>query len=614
MQIDLEDVGFRVVIDTYRKILDLLDHRERRNFFFLLAMFVVAGLIEVVGVASIFPFLAVLSNPAAVQVDAYLGVAYDALGFTSTNSFLLFLGIVVLVILFLRIASEALTQSWIMYFSQMRNYSLSTRLFEAYLQRPYSWFMKRHTADLAKTVLSEVEHVVTGVILPAMRLLSQLFVVALVIGLVVVVHPIIALMAAAVIGSTYGLVYIGSRKYLFRIGTDRLRANKERFQCAQEAMGGIKEVKTMGMEAGYVERFRNPAGRFARHQVASFIIGIVPRYVMEAIVFGGMLLLVITLLALRGGSVSDILPTLGLYAFAGYRLLPALQKIFQAVTKLRFNRPALDILHRELAEKASNQPTLASASSESKVLSLRRCITLNDIRYTYPDAEHPALKGLTLIIPANSSVGLIGTTGAGKSTVVDLILGLLQAQQGEVCIDGVPLTMANLRAWQRSIGYVPQHIFLADDSIASNIAFGTSEEEVDMAAVERSAKIAELHAFVTTELPQGYHTLIGERGVRLSGGQRQRMGIARALYRDPQVLVFDEATSALDNLTERAVMDAIRNLGHRKTIILVAHRLTTVKQCDHIFMLDHGRLSASGTYEELLGKSHEFRLLADEKI
>ena len=232
------------------------------------------------------------------------------------------------------------------------------------------------------------------------------------------------------------------------------------------------------------------------------------------------------------------------------------------------------------------------------------------MHFSYPLAERKALQGLSLTIPARTTVGIVGGTGAGKTTAVDLMLGLLDMQEGTLAVDGVPITPRNVRAWQDTIGYVPQHIFLTDDTVASNVAFGLPPDQIDHAAVERAARIAELHGFVTEELPQGYDTVVGERGIRLSGGQRQRIGIARALYHDPDVLIMDEATSALDNLTERAVMDAVHNLGHAKTIILIAHRLTTVQACDTIFMLEHGQLVAQGSYNELLDTSRKFRAMA----
>jgi ATP-binding cassette, subfamily B, bacterial PglK len=252
----------------------------------------------------------------------------------------------------------------------------------------------------------------------------------------------------------------------------------------------------------------------------------------------------------------------------------------------------------------------ARTAADGGGLRLNRTLVLEGISYAYPAAERQAITGLDLAIAAKSRVGIVGGTGAGKTTAVDIMLGLLEPQQGTLLVDGIPITRENRLAWQRSIGYVPQQIFLSDDTVAGNIAFGRKPSDIDRAAVERAARTAELHDFVMRELPEGYDTFVGERGVRLSGGQRQRIGIARALYHDPDVLILDEATSALDNLTERAVMDAVHNLGHAKTIVMIAHRLSTVRDCDIIFMLENGRVIASGSYDELLENNRQFRALA----
>jgi ABC-type multidrug transport system fused ATPase/permease subunit len=304
----------------------------------------------------------------------------------------------------------------------------------------------------------------------------------------------------------------------------------------------------------------------------------------------------------QSGSFASALPIIALYAFAGYRLIPALQLTYAAFTSLRFSSPALEALHKDLM---SLQP--AGPNTQQPAMPLTQAITLNNIVYRYPNAASPALKGISLSIPAKSTVGLVGATGSGKTTTVDLILGLLDAQEGTLAIDGQPITDHNKRAWQRAIGYVPQQIYLADDTVAANIAFGIEPEQINQTAVERASKIANLHEFVANDLPQGYATTVGERGVRLSGGQRQRIGIARALYHNPQVLILDEATSALDNLTEQAVMEAVHNLGHEITIILIAHRLSTVKDCDQIFLLEKGELKAQGRFEELATTNHIFK-------
>jgi ABC-type multidrug transport system fused ATPase/permease subunit len=327
---------------------------------------------------------------------------------------------------------------------------------------------------------------------------------------------------------------------------------------------------------------------------------------MQVLLFGGMLLALVYLMANYGGF-QQALPVLALYAFAAYRLMPNIKSIYQSVSQMRFTEAALDALCEDFR---TLQTSPSPSESGVEQIRLSKELRLDNVVYSYPNAPQPALNGLDITIPAFSKVGLVGSTGCGKTTTIDLVLGLLQPDAGRLLVDGKEIGAGNVRAWQRSVGYVAQHIFLADDTVAGNIAFGLSDKKTDLAAVERAAKIANLHEFVVGELPDGYQTQVGERGVRLSGGQRQRIGIARALYNDPDILILDEATSALDNLTEHAVMEAVHNLSNRKTIVLIAHRLSTVRSCDQIFLLEHGRLIGAGTYDELVATNDTFRAMA----
>ena len=600
------------MIDTIRKFRDLLDARERRNAMILLIMILATGVMETLGVASIMPFLSVLSNPEAIQKSSYLSRVYQGLGFSSTDRFLFFLGVAVFAVVVFGQSFKALTEYFLARFTHMRNYSLSSRLLQGYLARPYSWFLNRHSADLGRSILSEVGQVINQTLIPATQLIAQAFIAFCLILLLLAVDPMIALFAALLLGGGYTGIYLLLRKYLSRIGADRVQANRERFQIAQEVLGGIKEVKAAGLEWGYLRSFSKPAHRFARHQAGNMIAGKIPRYVLEALTFGGLLVVILVLLAVRGGDLDQVLPTLGVFAFAGMRLLPAMQQVYQNATKLRFGKPALDTLYADMSRTGSDALSASSlrATGNEVPFALRSNLDLKNISFTYPGAKQPAIRDLNLSIAANTTVGLAGATGAGKTTAVDLIMGLLAPDQGKILVDGTSITLENVRFWQRSLGYVPQHIFLADDTVAANIAFGVPRNKIDIAAVERAGKIAELHEFVISELSNGYETTVGERGVRLSGGQHQRIGIARALYHDPDVLILDEATSALDNLTEKAVMDAVHNLTSQKTIIMIAHRLSTVQKCDQIFLLEHGQLIAQGTYSELLETSQEFRRMA----
>lgn len=599
--------------DTFTKIRDLLDARERRNAVMLFGMMLIMGLLETIGVGSILPFVSVVTNEEVVKTNTYLAAVYDYLGFTSTDSFLVFLGASVLILVVGSLAFKALTHWAIARYTQMRSYTLSSRLLRGYLDRPYGFFLNRHSADLGKTVLSEVQQVINRSLMPGLKLVSNVIVAVFLLTLVVLVDPFVALIVVSVLGGAYAVIYLVLRRYIGRIGAKRVKANRARFQVAQEALGAIKEVKVLGLEDGYINAFRRPANRFARVQASNQVIGELPQFALQALMLSTMMVLLLGLLSIRQGALDAVLPVITLYAFAGSRLLPALQQIYKAMTALRFGKPALDVLHDDLVETQQKGGTLASnerAVYPSAVIHVNEYIQLDGIQFTYPGAVEPALNDLDVTITARTTVGLVGGTGAGKTTAVDLILGLLEPQQGRLVVDGRAIDGSNIRAWQRNIGYVPQSIFLSDDSVAANIAFGVANEKIDHDAMERAARTAELHEFVVNEMPDGYATMVGERGVRLSGGQRQRIGIARALYHDPDVLVLDEATSALDNLTEKAVMDAVHNLGHRKTILIIAHRLSTVRECDEIIMLAHGQLVARGQFDDLMEKNESFRTMA----
>jgi ABC-type multidrug transport system fused ATPase/permease subunit len=571
-------------------------------------MMIVLGPLEAAGVASIGPILAVLVNPAIVQTNALFASAYRELQFSDVNAFLVFLVLISFALILSRIVFTALTQYVIVRYSNGLTYSLSTRLLETYLQKPYVWFLNRHSVDLGKSILSELEEVINGTLVPALQLLSRLIAVLCLVAVLFLANPVVAGSVIFILGGAYAAVYWGLRSYLDRIGRDRFKANRDRYQIALEVLAGLKEVKVNGLETAYLQRFRAPAHLIAQRRVSGRIVGMLPRFAFETIAHGGLLITLLVLLEWSGANPSNIVPILGLYAFAGLRLLPALQDIFMNLSKLRFGKAAFNNIYTDLAFASAATPF--PKPRDVTALTLTDFLELRNITFSYPQAQRPALANISLCIPARTTIGFVGPTGAGKTTLVDLILGLLEPQHGELMADRKPICGDNVRAWQRAIGYVPQQIFLADDTIAANIAFGVSPQKIDMQAVERAARYAELHSFVLEDLPSGYHTKIGERGVRLSGGQRQRVGIARALYHDPDMLIFDEATSALDNLTEKAVMDAIHNLTRVKTILVIAHRLSTVRACDRIFLLDRGQLKATGTFEELLAQDATFQELA----
>jgi ATP-binding cassette, subfamily B, bacterial PglK len=594
------------VATAARRMLQLMSAKERRRLWFLTPVVTINALVQVLGIASVMPFLALVASPDAVQEQPLLRFVYDRLGFETDQAFMVFVGLGVLAVLVVSNAFAAWTQLLVLRFSWDMNHLLSVRMLRAYLFKPYVFFLDQNTSGLAKNILAEVKQAVSGFLNAGMNLVARGVVALLVLALLVVVDPVLALATFFFLGIAYGGVFLLVQRAVSRAGRRRAVADRERFKAAAEALNGVKEIKLLGKEQPFLRRYEKPSQRYARNLARVQAINMLPRYAFETIAFGGLLIIVLYLMV-RGEGVATLLPTLGLYAFAAYRLLPALQGIFGSLTDLKFSVASVELLHRDLELGA---PERFPDRRDVEPLPFRRELQLHDLTFTYPNARTPVLEAFDLRIEANSTVALVGSTGAGKTTVVDLLLGLLRPQGGALLVDGVPVDDQNLKAWQRNLGYVPQVIYLADDTVAANIAFGVPTKEIDMAAVELAARRAHIHDFIVEELPQGYATEVGERGVRLSGGQRQRLGIARALFHDPDVLILDEATSALDNVTEESIFHAVSEIGRSKTVIMIAHRISTVRGCDVIHMLEHGRVVAQGSYHELLASSPEFRALA----
>jgi len=589
------------MLDQVKKVWDLLSPQERRRFLLLVPMVLGGAILDSLGVASIMPFIAVLANPGVVQSNTYLKYVYDSLGFVSENEFMRFLAAIFFVILVFSIAYKALSSYVMTRYALMREYSIGHELVRRYFGQSYEWFLSRHSADIGKTILTEVARVVGSVIIPLVQISVQIAIVLSLLTLLIMVQPQVALTIGATLVIAYGAIYLLQRSYLRKVGANIEHANRMRFRVVNEAFSGIKSVKIAGLESHYLMQFARPAFEFARNISASNIATQVPRYALEILAFGGMIGAVFFLMK-NYSSFQSMLPVLAVYAFASYRLMPAIQQIYISLSTLRVGGPTLERLH---AEFMSIKDTAYISTSNS--VSFEREIRLEGISYIYPGSSTMSLISLDMTIPAHASVGIVGATGSGKTTTIDIILGLLCPEEGRLVVDGREINESNRANWQKLIGYVPQQIFLTDDTVIANIAYGVDPELVDLQSVIEAAKSANLHDFVTCELPKAYATLVGERGVRLSGGQLQRIGIARALYRKPRVLILDEATSALDNLTEANVIEAINRLGQRVTTVTIAHRISTVRDCDRIFVMAQGRIVDSGTYDELAGRSGRFR-------
>jgi len=588
---------------NFKNILFLLSFTERRNLIWLLIMMLMMAFMDTLGVASVFPFIAVLTNPMIIETNLFLNKIFqvsEIFGVENNQQFFLLLGIFVFLIIVISLVVKVSTSYLQIRFTSMLEYSIGKRLMEKYLNQPYSWFLSHNSNDLIKNILSEVHQIIEVAIYPMAELIAKGMVAIALLGLLFLTDIKLALLISFSIGGIYGSIYYFLRNFITKIGEERLKNNLLRYRVVSQAFGSIKDVKVRGSEEVHTKFFSNSSYTYAKSISLAHMTSQLPRYILEGIAFAGIMLLLLYMISQKG-SMNNALPIISLYIFAGYRLMPSMQQVYSSFTHLRYIGSSIDNLVNEIKNlKAYN------LSQDKSILQLNKKITLNNIYYNYPDTPHSTLEDINISISAKSTIGFVGPSGSGKSTTIDIILGLLEPQKGTLEVDGKVITGDNLRSWQRTIGYVPQQIYLIDDTIAANIAFGLDEKEIKQDWVEKACRNANLEEFIN-ELPKKYNTIIGEGGIRLSGGQRQRIGIARALYHNPRVLVLDEATSALDNETEQLVMNAVNNLGKDITIILIAHRLNTVENCDVIFKLEKGRVVFQGSFKELLNHEKKFK-------
>jgi ABC-type multidrug transport system fused ATPase/permease subunit len=592
---------------SFKRIFSVLDGREKRQLAVVFFVLLVMGIVELAGVGAIGPFISVAANPASIHSNKYLLLAYDYFNFQSDSHFIVACGIAVIAALFVSNASLACINLIINYYAAKRQHSIAMRLLEKYLRQPYIFYLNTNTAELSKKLLDEIHFFVNGALLGALQMISAAVVAFFIVLLLIVLNPLLALLASLVLGLSYFFIFTTVRRFIFQKGEERSVQNTLKYKHINETFGGIKDIKILGKERVFINLFRGPSLKYAVNNAISEMAGDLPKFLIETIAISG-IVLVILLMILSGASLDKFRPLLTVYAFGAYRLLPPLQKIYRAVSQIKYFTKIIEDLNHDYRGLPPGNPL---PDADIPRLPFHDCLRLEHICFSYPRAERAVIGDLSLAIKLNTSAALVGPTGCGKTTLVDIILGLLEPQGGRITVDGEEITSSNVGNWRKNLGYVPQSIFLIDDTVRNNIAFGVAPGEIDDEAVAAAAKIANIHDFVTKELKEGYHTSIGEKGIRLSGGQRQRIGIARAVYHDPSVLILDEATSALDSLTENAIIDAINNLSNKKTIIMIAHRLTTVKYCDVIYLMDKGVITARGSYDELYATNGTFKKMAD---
>jgi ATP-binding cassette subfamily C protein len=595
--------------DTIRKLIYILPKGDPFKLFILFILMMVAAVLEVVGIGMIPAFVAIVASPDKILDIVWMQPFFELLNISSSRDLLLWGG-AALVGIFIIKGTYIITFNFFeARFIYNRRYTISHRMMSSYMQAPYTFHLKRNTAELLRNITNEINVVINIVMTNILKIAREAVMATAIIIFLFIVEPIITLVIIALSGVGTGSFVLFIRKKIKRYGEEELNRRKEMIQAVNQGLGGIKDARVLNRENDFIEKFRVQAQKSTRLMAYLKFIMQIPKPVIETTAVLGMLLISV-ILVWQGRSMEMIIPILTLFAMATVRLMPSVQQIGSMYTNLRYNMVSLDPIYFDLKELEEYRHRFLEDRKNMKKVKLKRQIDIESVSYHYPGSDEQAMDNVSLTIPKGNAVAFVGPSGAGKTTMVDLLLGLLEPSKGAIKVDGVDI-QSQLSAWQRNIGYIPQSIYLADETLRNNIAFGLPEKEIDDEKVMEAVRLAQLEEMVS-RLPDGLDTFVGEQGTRLSGGQRQRVGIARALYHNPEVLVMDEATSALDNITERHITEAIDALKGDRTIIMIAHRLTTVKNCDTLYFMKDGKIVQMGSYDELVKTNSQFREMALE--
>lgn len=563
--------------------LSLFDPRARRKLAIIIVLNLGAAILEAGSAAMIVPFIAMVNSPDYLFTQPVLFRIYDALSMKSLASFQLVSAVVLFFFFLVKNGYLAASSNFQFSFIYREMSRMSERMLAGYLSKPYEYHMQTNSSVLIRNVGNEVSLFFTNVFVPLLTVFSEAAVIIAMMGLLLWFSPGPALITILILGGvTIGFQYLVRGKVL-RFGLLQQNAQAERIKSISQALGGIKEVKLLGRESYFLADFAKHERYFSDASRYAMVLNQMPRLFLETVAFSGLFLIVAGVI-ISGGSTAELLSILALFAVAAVRLMPSVNRIQSAITRVFYYRPSIQVVLADGGQELNK----VHAASNSPEMAFEKEITLSNVSYQYPGSSKPSLRGITLKIPKGASVALIGPSGAGKTTLADIILGLLRPTAGRVLVDGHDIHQS-LVSWQSYLGYIPQNIFLSDDTIRRNVAFGLEDDEIDDERVWLALERSQLKEHVQ-ELPLGLDAIVGERGISLSGGQRQRIGIARALYQNPDVLILDEATSALDSVTEREISQCIDALTGSKTVIIIAHRLSTVEKCTLKIILDNGKL------------------------
>lgn len=598
---------------TIAKLRQLFDRRDKFQYAGLLVLMGFGAMLEVIGIGAVPAFIATMAVPEKIRQYPFIDRLLNNLGITSGAQLVLW-GAVALIIIFAFRAAFLIFLSYLQIrLTERHRVRIGRMLFREYMNAPYEFHLSRNTAELLRNVITESTSIISGVINPVLTLTLQGLMTLGIVILLVFSTPWSGLVAIGVVGGGGWLFLRIVKGRMGRYGTEARTERKKCIQAVNQGLGGFQDARVLGVENALVDEFNASNARYARYERFRQFIGKLSNPLLEFIAVAGLMFVVLTMLA-TGTEMREMVPVLGLFGAAIVRLRSSMGAMTALASQLNYNMASIDAVVGDMEDlrnvKLNNAVISGNSGQGTRIaLPFQNQISLKKVNYAYPDTDKQAIKDVTLTIQKGQAIGLVGETGSGKTTLINILLGLLKPQSGSITIDGNNI-FDNLRSWQNNLGYISQSIYLLDDSIKHNIGFGLSEEEIVEEQLWEAIKAAQLEEFVS-ELPEGVNAFVGERGVRLSGGQRQRIGLARALYHNPDVLIMDEATSALDNTTENKVLKAVEALKGDRTIIMIAHRLSTVQNADCLHFLKNGRIEASGKFEELKEYHHDFKVMAD---
>ena len=570
----------------YKKLSYIFSKRDKYKIALLLCIMVAGSFLELLGVAVFQPFVNIIMMPDSIQENPYLARIYQMFGCSTTESFLTVVAVGIIVIYVVKNVYLWIEQNLILKFTYGVQQKLSTRLLTTYLAEPYTFHLNKNIAELQRS-MQEDTGLFTQVLMHTLQLIAEV-VVCVVLG--VYLFSVSNSITVVIVGLLILCVVLFTKltkRFTEELGKESQLYKGKLYQWVNQSLGGVKEVKVLNREDFFISSYRDYYTLYIKGVRINRLLSISPKYMVEAVCMTGLLIAIILKLNFGHGELDTFIPQLATFAVAAFRLLPSVGRINEHVNNILYAVPSVDLIYGDL--KGIEDYQESEGEEEGKEWSFEHEITAKHITYAYPNTDTNVLEDANCVIPKGKTVAFIGSSGAGKTTMADIILGLLAPQRGKILVDDIDV-FKNLTMWHHQIGYIPQVIYLSDDTIRNNIAFGIHEDQIDEEAVKTALKKAQLAEFVDT-LPDGLDTIVGDRGVRLSGGQRQRIGIARALYHDPEILVLDEATSALDNETETAVMEAIESLQGSKTMIIIAHRLTTIQNADIIYEVGDGKVT-----------------------